>query len=935
MKRKKLILIPLLIISLIVFNFPIYSVLAEGETNNESGEQTEVQNNNSGTEETTESQEAKENTSIETGNAEAEIGVVNEANTNIADLGEQNENNNTDDLNTETSDTFIVTTTPQILATSSPESLTTTTDEIIGENSQTESLTFENVVIQNNNKATTTTEVSGEAITGLNSSNLNGDDASIKTGDAITTANAVNVVNTNITGSNFWFLLSNFFYNLTGNLYVGDFSTNQNNNCGIIDCVNSLDVENNNDGTIINDVEVFALTGFNSASGNAGNVSLETGNAQVTANVINLLNTNITGSNWFFGIFNNFGDWSGNFVFPGNGAVENFISGSDSNNNTEASAGSNDTNIENNSQAEIENNVNVTADTGDNSANGNWGGSSIETGKAQAAANILNTVNTNIFGNNWLMIAIKVFGDWSGNIFSLPPGISWIRTADGVILYSSDLIDNFLNGNNNDSNQGENSGSLNMKSNNIAKIVNNLNLFARTGGNSASYNAGDGSIETGDASATANISNFVNTNIVGRNWLMASINVFGDWQGNLAFGQPDLWIGESATTSEKKINRASYLTYTLSYTNNGDAPATNVILSDNYNNRYLGMADAGGGDASVPGEIKWDIGSVPINGSGSVSYTLFIRDTMPYGGTYLKNSSLIDSYEDDRNNGDNNESLTLLMSLDPPMGWMGGPPKLPHIEVNKTNDAKGFVYPGDIVNYKIKAANKGVGSAYDVVLTDTLKNESSEVIKTQSWELGEIMSNEEITIEYGLLINGGIEPGIYTNAVEIQGKDVNDRNISILSGQIDSVIKVKEKEGNEESKDENIQEEQEGQGQTGTLAEAEETETQPAFSEEKTESIDEQIKEFIGNINPFSPGPEAEAAESNIEETDSDEKTFTEESENEEINNKEETRNLGQYLLASMANLWQNKLLIYLLILIALGFLALAYLKSKRKKSSF
>src|SRR3989344_1744147 len=112
MKRKKLILIPLLIISLLVFNFPVYAVLEE-EDNSEPNGQTEVQNDNSGTEETTESQEAKENTSIETGNAEAEIGVVNEANTNIADLGEQNENNNTDDLNTETSDTFIVTTTPQ------------------------------------------------------------------------------------------------------------------------------------------------------------------------------------------------------------------------------------------------------------------------------------------------------------------------------------------------------------------------------------------------------------------------------------------------------------------------------------------------------------------------------------------------------------------------------------------------------------------------------------------------------------------------------------------------------------------------------------------------------------------------------------------------------------------------------------------------------
>ena len=66
--------------------------------------------------------------------------------------------------------------------------------------------------------------------------------------------------------------------------------------------------------------------------------------------------------------------------------------------------------------------------------------------------------------------------------------------------------------------------------------MNNVDLYANTGGNSASRNTGgDNSITTGDATIVANIINFVNTNISGNGRLFVNVvNVFGSWFGDFS-----------------------------------------------------------------------------------------------------------------------------------------------------------------------------------------------------------------------------------------------------------------------------------------------------------------------------------------------------------------------------------------------------------------
>jgi hypothetical protein len=96
-------------------------------------------------------------------------------------------------------------------------------------------------------------------------------------------------------------------------------------------------------------------------------------------------------------------------------------------------------------------------------------------------------------------------------------------------------VTNSGNGDNSVNNATVNSTSQNtVTQNNTANIVNNINLSANTGKNSASMNTGgNSSITTGDASIVANIVNFVNTNISSTGRLFVTVvNVFGSWLGD-------------------------------------------------------------------------------------------------------------------------------------------------------------------------------------------------------------------------------------------------------------------------------------------------------------------------------------------------------------------------------------------------------------------
>ena len=398
-----------------------------------------------------------------------------------------------------------------------------------------------------------------ESVTGDNSASKNVGDATIKTGDANVTGTIMNSVNTNIEGvavAEF-----NIIEDQVGD-YVLDFASGCIYGCGLAgdatlensgngaDSNNAIDssteVTDNtfqsNDADVYNGMTLVADSGNNVADKNTGgDTIIDTGDANVTANVLTYANNNIAG-NVIYNTVNIYGDLEGDIYLPEEYLtmyMGNTGNGAGSNKDTTATNQAT-TNIAQTNNAEIYNDLEIVTDTGSNETSGNTGGdSTVDTGDSTVQANVVNVVNSNITSDTpmWLVF-VNEAGKWVGRLFGAPQGQNYAGSDGSEFTVNENgevIVSN--GGNGADSNNTANATTTtetNITQENDAVVNNELKLVANTGGNSASDNTGgNNEIKTGDAKVIANIVNFVNNNIVGSGRLIVTtINVFGSWIGN-------------------------------------------------------------------------------------------------------------------------------------------------------------------------------------------------------------------------------------------------------------------------------------------------------------------------------------------------------------------------------------------------------------------
>ncbi len=600
--------------------------------------------------------------------------------------------------------------------------------------------------------------------------------AYITTGDAVALANVLNLVNVNITNSNGWFI---FLNQTAGNSDDLDFRTwlngwieaqqatsteGQLNPCPEL-CGGEITVVNDNQATTTNEIVVEANTGENAATSTEQAV-IETGDAYAAANLINVVNTNITDSNYLLLTFNNLGDWGDDLVLPpaelfaqlfNLGMVSILPHG-----------------VSNNNEANVTNGGAVTADTGGNTV-GADGEAVIETGNAWSSLNLLNQINGNFTGFSSFSLLLQVHGDWSGEIFNAPPGLTWRQTPVGIeLIYDPTNIAS-----------GQVPGVTSLENNNLATIDNRFSVTALTGDNRVDGGEA-GLIETGDAYAAANVINVANTNVVGRNWLMAIVNVFGDWSGNIAFGRPDLWIGERVELSGTPLQPGGTATYYLTVKNNGDAPASAVTVTDPKDDGWFAINESSKPFTNDAAGFSWDLGTLAPGESTEVSYQVTLNDQMDYGEHTISNAVTVSSHETDNNPADNSDTLTLSIWRQPPArtssevapslnreparvaeDWDGVWREPPQIRLTKTNDAPATITASSSVNYQVVLANDGQ-EAFEAVLYDRLTNPTGQVINEEVWELETIYPGEEITFDYTVIYNASSTDGVYTNVAWLE-----------------------------------------------------------------------------------------------------------------------------------------------------------------------
>ena len=643
------------------------------------------------------------------------------------------------------------------------------------------------IMVKNTNNASTTNDVDLSGNTGDNEIASTSGTAIISTGDIGIINVIINFINHNIFGQGSQFFI-NVWNSVTETIDLSGFGeepeelASELGVCEVNNC--QISINNTNTGEIANDVIINANTGANLITNTGAESIIETGDINIASDVLNIANLNITGNDWFFAVVNIFGELEGDVILPPPDMAGQADSEAAEDLNLaeaieEIGEHTAEVIITNTNNVNVMNNLSIEANSGENSISSGTS-ALIDTGNVNARAMAFNLINYNIFGDSWKFARVNIFGSWQGFINGLPDDYSYFEDEFGITVYSDILDDPELN---------EQFALLMADNDNYASSTNNVAIIANTGQNTILH-GGDANISTGNINIYNSLLNFINSNFIGNNWEFSMINVFGDWQGNLAFGQPELWITETMKP-KKEVVYGERITYTFLFGNNGDAVATDVVIVDDFDEDMIRIKNNGGGQSNQ-GHIEWYLGDIPPNTTGSISYTVQVDGNVERGYSTLVNQVAIYGAENDRDASNNTSGGSVQVYLPPRKTFdfeaaTSGGQATVNLSVIKTNDAVDVLSPGDIVNFDIIIKNNGEGVSQKVYVMDTMSNiATGQVINEAFWDLETVYDQEEIIIEYALEITPDIRSGEYINEVMVEGWDpeLGDYIVAVASSKI-------------------------------------------------------------------------------------------------------------------------------------------------------
>jgi len=159
----------------------------------------------------------------------------------------------------------------------------------------------------------------------------------------------------------------------------------------------------------------------------------------------------------------------------------------------------------------------------------------------------------------------------------------------------------------------------------------------------------------------------------------------------------------SKTDAPDPVAAGANITYTLSYSNTGNANATGVVIADTVP-ANTGFVSATGGGTLAAGVVTWNIGALAAGGSGSVQLVVQVASPLA-NGTVISNATY---------SVDSNETA-------PVAGASIGTTvtSAPVLSISKT-DAPDPVNAGANITYTLSYSNTGNANATGVVIADTV-----------------------------------------------------------------------------------------------------------------------------------------------------------------------------------------------------------------------
>lgn len=431
-----------------------------------------------------------------------------------------------------------------------------------------------------NSSQTITNTITGKIDTGNNVTSANTGSGAVETGKIVGTVNILNVANSQVVAGSGGIsqqsvgnsqndivlgdpahttpLSAIVLDSLAGNASATNSETGANsNNQATITKIGDTNIRVSNDTAVDNDINLMANTGNNQANSNTGIGKIVTGSIEIAVNIINFLNTYLTTDYLGLAFLDVVGTLSGDVILPGSSSASNTNTGTGSSNNSAISSSSS-LKLTKESDANVNNSVNVNSQTGNNQANANTLGASIETGKTDVDVNSA-TLSGEIPADSLLFVLVNEIGEgeWTGQVIGADPNnviVAVQKVQPATALESSNAKTGVNSVNNASINEDQ---STTITEANNAKVNNSVNVQATTGNNSTSFNTSGGNIQTGNVNVAANMVNFVNASGKAfKKVVIAVINVFGKWTGNLVFGSKKPVTIPSTQTNQTQPNPA-------------------------------------------------------------------------------------------------------------------------------------------------------------------------------------------------------------------------------------------------------------------------------------------------------------------------------------------------------------------------------------------
>src|SRR5207245_777900 len=159
----------------------------------------------------------------------------------------------------------------------------------------------------------------------------------------------------------------------------------------------------------------------------------------------------------------------------------------------------------------------------------------------------------------------------------------------------------------------------------------------------------------------------------------------------------------SKTDAPDPVAAGSHITYTISYSNTGNANATNTVISDTVPANTTFVSATGGGTLAG-GVVTWNIGALNAGVSGSVQMVVKVNSPLANGTIIHNNTYSITSTQAGPVAGA--DDTTTVTSA-------------PILAISKT-DAPDPVAAGSNVTYTISYSNTGNANATNTVISDTV-----------------------------------------------------------------------------------------------------------------------------------------------------------------------------------------------------------------------